>query len=77
MGTAAEFQEWVMKTLNNWGRDGWLAISVQTPAAQQGFTGDLFVLAVREMPGKDVENNKVGYIGEERPDSPSTWGKPE
>jgi hypothetical protein len=50
MGSPLEFQEWVLKTLNHWGSQGWLAISAQTPATQQGFTGDLFVLAARELP---------------------------
>lgn len=53
VGSAQEFSEWALKKLNEWGAEGWQAIQVQTPATEKGFTGDLFVLAMREVQAAD------------------------
>lgn len=63
MGSAQEFSEWVLKTLNVWGSQGWLALQINTPTTKEGFTGDLFVLAVRVLP-KLQDNHGTGDAGE-------------
>lgn len=68
MGSAQEFSDWVLKQLNIWGSEGWLALQVTTPTTKERFTGDLFVLAVRELPASGLveqlqDNHGTGAAG--------------
>lgn len=44
------FGEWMMKTLNKWGAEGWLVLQVTTPQVNNQLTGDLMALGCRELP---------------------------
>lgn len=57
------FENWMLQTLNRWGAEGWRAVQVTTPIVGNQLTGDLIVLAEREVPDNDVESNKAGYQG--------------
>lgn len=61
-----EFSEWMVKTMNRWGSEGWLLLQISTPQVNNQLTGDLLALGVRELPEKDVESNKAGWTGPPR-----------
>lgn len=47
---AAQFADFIIETLNKMGRDGWEVVQIATPQVGQQLTGDILVLAKRELP---------------------------
>lgn len=50
MSSPQHFAEWMLKTLNAWGAEGWLLLQVSTPQVNNQLTGDLLALGCRELP---------------------------
>ncbi len=55
LSTPAQFSEWMLKTINRWGAEGWFLVQVTTPQVNNQLTGDLIALGSRELPPDPAE----------------------
>jgi hypothetical protein len=49
MSSPQQFAEWMVKTMNRWGAEGWMLLQVSTPQVNNQLTGDLLALGCREL----------------------------
>lgn len=47
-----QFAEWMLKTMNKWGSEGWMLVQISTPQINNQLTGDLMALGCREIQEK-------------------------